>query len=536
MNQKRSAVENILKGENMRKRIPGSTIFLTVMVLLLAAAAALTWYVTNNYVVWGLQLFPKNADSLDIRDTSLSLNEYDSLSRILARTDIIWNVPYSGGTVSSDASTLTVTSLTGEDLDALALLTNLETLHAEDCKDYPVLLEAYNRFPDVTILYTVPIAGQRIPCDSRSIAVSTLSQDDLAMLDYLPELTAIDASACQDFDTLLALRDSHPQWDIRLTDTVAGIKLDRDASDFEVTGAGYEELRVGIRYMHSLRTLTLHDPDMTGEQLQLLCEENPGITIHWDATIGGHTFTDDAKEIDLSDMPLSDLTGIRAFADKFPLLEKLILEKGMVTDEDMYSYRLEVGDRYRVVWTVVFSDRCSARTDQDWFMPTKVHEYYFNDDMAAKLMYMEDVVSMDLGHHPIRNTDFLKYMPKLEYLVLTDTQIRAVTNIEYCTELKFFEMDWVPACTSLGHIDQCTKLEDLSINEIYESPEVICRMTWLKHLRWRYRGSSIASVITALPDTIIYLDFYNPNSLLWRRLPNYYTHRDILGMGYMGDT
>lgn len=516
-----------------KRKSPASTKFFLVLVLLLAMVFAAVWFVTNRYVVIGTHFYPKGQTVLDVQNDNLSLGEYETLARAVPTTRILWNVPFSGVRVTSEATVLNASIMTREDLDALAMFPDLQTLNAGTCTDYALLSQAARLYPQVQVVYSVPVNGQQISGDSERITLTGLTDEDAAMLAYLPGLKTIDATACRDFDRLDALQAAHPEWKILMFDTIAGQKLDPAATSFEVTGASYSELSVGLARMKALKKLTLHDPACTADELAQLKQEYPQVEIRWDVTLFDRVWSDETTEIDLSDHPLTGLDEVRRAADLLPNLKTLIIEKGTVTDEEMAAWRDEARDRYYVIWTVVFSANLKARTDQDWFMPTKVGEYYFKDEMAEKLIYMENVVSMDLGHHPIHNTDFLRYMPKLQYLDLTDTQIKVITNIEYCKELRWLEIDWCYV-KDLGNIQECTKLEDLSICSGYMDVEQIAQLTWLKNLRWRGRSYyAIRDIVDALPNTVIYLDGYNPDHLRWRELPNYYEHRRIMGMDPM---
>ena len=207
-----------------------------------------------------------------------------------------------------------------------------------------------------------------------------------------------------------------------------------------------------------------------------------------------------------------------------------------IENDDMAAYRDEVRDQYKVVWTVVFSPLCKARTDETKFMPIDQGEYYFQEDNVYNLRYCEDMVCIDLGHSTVETVDFAAYMPHLKYLILAWTQVKDITPLENCKELVYLELDhgivhdYTPL---LG----CTALEDLNVGDhmVTNSIEPLTQMTWLKNLWVPDRSyAEQQELIAALPDTRVVTD--NPSTASghgWRNLQNYYDMRDYLGKPYM---
>ncbi len=301
----------------------------------------------------------------------------------------------------------------------------------------------------------------------------------------------------------------------------------------ERTGATFEELSADLAAAPGLKTLTVHAPSATGDELLQLREEYPNVEIHWDLEVFGQTFPDDATEVDISGQPISSIDEAKQIAAYFPNLTKLIVNSEGIDNEDMAAYREEVRSDYKVVWTIYFSDKCKARTDDTYFMPIKQGEYYFLDSYTHDLRYCEDMVCIDLGHNPIENIDFVAYMPHLKYLVLAWTKVEQITAISNCKELIYLEIghdiihDYTPL---LG----CTALEDLNISDPHYYVDItpVTQMTWLKNLWAQERSSNdTAALKEALPDTNVVISS-TPDGQGWRNLQNYYDMRDCLGMPY----
>ncbi len=518
----------------MKRKGVAGLIFSTILVIALAVILVATYWTLSHYVVLNWQLYPKNQQVLDVRDRAVTPEEYRTLSWRMPETTILWSVPLSDGYFSSDLEELTVTHLNQNDVECISYFPNLQVIHAEECTDYVCLAQVWKQCPQVDVRYTVPIGGQEYAPDAAVVTPTSLTQTDVQNLSCLPNLQKVDGTGCRDFVILRQLKRDHPEWDVQYITSLAGTEFTPTTRSLELNGAAYEELSVGLSAMPELKTLTIHAPNATGDELLQLREEYPGVEIHWDLEVFGQTFPDDATEVDISSQPIESIDQAKQIAARFPNLTKLIVNSVGIDNEDMAAYREEVRSDYKVVWTIYFSDKCKARTDDTYFMPIKQGEYYFLESYTHDLRYCEDMVCIDLGHHPIENIDFVAYMPHLKYLVVAWTKLEQITAISNCKELIYLEIDhniihdYTPL---LG----CTALEDLNIGDPHYKVDVtpVTQMTWLKNLWAQDRSYKDKMALKeALPDTNVVISG-TPAGQGWRNLQNYYDMRDYLGMYYM---
>lgn len=525
------------KGDQaMRRKGLGGTIFAAILVITLAVALAATWFITKNYVVVNWRLYPKGQEVLDLQKQSLSPQEYDALCWNLPYSQILWSVPFQNQYISSEAEEITISSLSVSDIPQLMYLSKLKTVDAEGCTDYAALAALKTQMPALDVRYRVPVSGTEYSSDATSVTVTTLSEADVENLNYLPKLKTVNASQCRDFETLQQLKQAHPQWNIDYTTSIAGTPIDPAAKKLDLTGASYDELSIGLAAMPGLTSLFIHAPQANSEELTLLREEYPDVDIHWDMEIFGNTFSDDATEVDISNEPIGSIENAKAIASKFPKLEKLIVNSDGIPHEDMADYREEVRSQYKVVWFIKFSAIVTSRTDDTWFMPTKLHEYYFLEQYTPNLKYMEDLVCIDLGHHPIHQIEFTAYMPHLKYLILAWTEVTDISPLVNCKELVYLEIDHT-IVADYTPLLQCPALEDININDQMVTVDItpLTQMTWLKNL-WcptsNYRDKM--RLVEALPDTrVVTTEISSATGQGWRNLKNYYDMRDFLGMPYM---
>lgn len=493
------------------------------------------------YVIAGGRLYPRGKAELDLRDRSISGEVCDKLTEALPDTKLLWNVPFQGKLLSSNLTELTVTELSAEDAQTLLYFRELKVLNAENCTDYDNLLSFRLRNPDCRVRYRVTVGGSTYDSDAKMLVVSEFTEADVEKIAYLPDLEIVDGTNCPDAGNLAALQAAYPGLSVRYTVTLGDSELRADTVEATVSGAESVQLIQGLAGLPNLKTLTLVDPAADGSTLEALRVQYPQLTLSWYFRVNGKEVGEDAREVDVSGMDFPSLTAAENMASCFPKLEKFIMSNCTVggktiDNDDMADFRERMRSSYKVVWTVQCG-RLSVRTDDTTFMPTREHEYYFLDSMAGNLKYCEDMICIDIGHHKVKDISFVRYMPHLKYLILTDTAVQDISPVAELKELIFLELtfgivrDYTPLL-------QCTALEDLNMDKLdyYADPTPIYQMTWLKTLFWHRCNTQVQQKLAeALPNT--HLDFTGTttNSVHtgWRNLQNYYDMRDLLGMPYM---
>jgi hypothetical protein len=82
---------------------------------------------------------------------------------------------------------------------------------------------------------------------------------------------------------------------------------------------------------------------------------------------------------------------------------------------------------------------------------------------------------------------------------------------------------------------ECKNLVDLNVSYTNPSdPMIFTQMTWLENFWYRgYWGTlNNDAIVKAMPNTRVVTGQGSSTALGWRKLPNYYAQRDILGMPY----
>ena len=518
-------------------------------VLAAALIAGAAWTLLNFYIV-DFKLYAKDAAALDLRDREISVSHYDKVAQKLPDCEIRWDVPFQGGVLADDTTEVTVTSLTAEDVKALAHLSQLKTVHAESCTDYDQLMTLKETCPKVKVTYTVTLGGEAYDGDSAKIDVSSIASGEIEQLQYFRNLTTVVAHGGkgQDFSEL---RQYCRNREITFCVSLGGTEVPADETAVTVEGITDDDLEV-LGCLENLKKLHLVDPTASAESILALPDGYPQAEVSWEVTICGETFTstDTPEEIDLSDAEITSLEAVETAMAYLPDAQKLILgvcgvdnpdwgnsksklAASEIENEDLAAYRDRVREDYKVVWTVRLGPSIALRTDADNFMPNHFGVGQLPDSYAYNLRYCEDMVCLDVGHMTLTDISFVEYMPNLKYLILAWTEVQYIEPIRTCKNLIWLELD--NSCIrDYSPLVDCTALEDLNIGRTYCDITPILEMTWLKNLYMIFGNGGYAwQASQALPNTHVVATGDATVGGGWRRLPNYYDMRDCLGMYYM---
>lgn len=555
-------------------------VLLIVLAAALLAVGIAVWFLLTHVWVAGT-FYSRNADVLDLRFADVTTADYDKLRKKAPNSEILWRIPFQGKTYDQDTDVLYVTSLTDEDVATLDYFTRLKTVEAQECTDYPQLAALTARRPEVTVEYAVTIDGREYPQDTAVVSISGITEEEINLLTYLPELTAVTAVGCRTPEQMTQLRDFCQEKGLSFALRFGTKTYPDTVEELDVAGVTDGELEL-LQLLPELKTLHLKNPEADPETVAQLRSTYPKADISWEVEIAGVSFPDDTKEVDLSAVLESSAaqttagtaagtqtaagaqtttktqtttgtaTGTQSTKEtqstapavtlNLEDLEKkmsylsdakqVFLGKCGLDNEELAALRERVRDSYKLVWTVQLGKKLTARTDDTTFMPVREHVYYFLDEDAYNLRYCEDMLCVDVGHMGLTNIDFVKGMPHLQILILAHNgQLQDISPISSCKELIFLELDW-SAVKDFTPLVGCTSLEDLNIGLTYPSVEPLMQMTWLKNL-WMVDRGGAYQLSQALPDTKIVASADVTVGAGWRNLPNYYKMRDMLGMEYM---
>lgn len=504
---------------------------------------------------------------------------------------------WEGALLRKDAQTVQLGEKQLASLENLAEFPDLQTIDLLGSRATPEQYEAIRAaYPRCRVLWEVPFQGRYYPQDSAKLVLTELSEADLALLDYLPELTSIDAWDCPEYDRLFRLQQQRPGCKIFYNVPVQGESWPCETSQLALRSVTAEELNEKLPYLPRVRTVSLSGELPSLQKLEALQEAWPEIDFTWQVTIGSMELDkrigylslkdpDSARqaaqllgyfpELESVNLLDSGLTGEEALAlaEAFPEVEflfqvtvasvtvrsdarELILSGTAlesVAEVERWLPCLTELERVEMCGCGIGNEEMDAlskrwpqirfiwsidfdgillRTDARYFAPNK-WGIKVDNEMAKDLCYMVDMVCVDVGHmKELTTCEWAAHMPKLKYLVLADSGIGDITPLTGLTDLVFLELFLAPV-RDLSPLVTLTALEDLNLSYVYTDPTPVGEMTWLKRVWWAGNWQASVLLPQKLPDAE--MDFNQPSSTggNWRKGQNYYDMRDFIGMGYM---
>jgi hypothetical protein len=141
------------------------------------------------------------------------------------------------------------------DLEDLQKYENLQTL---DIRNADVSTELYDQLyaalPNCKILWSVPVGESRIDNQVTQVVLPKIDGEQLTLLNYFPNLTAVDATACDCYGALMTKSLELQNVAFRWTITIGGVAVQNTDTNADLSGTTTGEwTRLATRFPACLR-------------------------------------------------------------------------------------------------------------------------------------------------------------------------------------------------------------------------------------------------------------------------------------------
>ena len=228
-------------------------------------------------------------------------------------------------------------------------------------------------------------------------------------------------------------------------------------------------------------------------------------------TYRGITVSRDAEYVDLGERGVQDWEPFYAFLQQLPNLKKVDMFNTVINLQVFNKLSQLFPD---VQFGVQFRyGRHRVRTDDTAFSTLysagdRKHSY----DEIAMLTWCTNLYALDIGHHPVRNLDFLYDMPELRVLIVALCNLTDITPIASLKHLEYLEI-FHNQITDISCLSDLKYLMDLDLVQNYiEDLSPLTKIKSLKRL-WIYRNikddlespdeATVKMLQDALPDCFI---------------------------------
>lgn len=212
-----------------------------------------------------------------------------------------------------------------------------------------------SQLPDCEIYWDVPFQNAKYPNDTQTLAVSTLTQEDIDLMKrYFPALKKVDASACGDYVMLEALMEQMPEMEVIYQVDLGGKSFQPDSEKLELENGDYDfdVMLENLRYLRKLTAVTLHKPDLTQEQIARLEEAYEAVSFTCTVEILGTEYDVTTTELNLSAMTSE---GVAEAAEKLSMLPNLTNVELMAADGTSQLSKTDVRQLMDAAPDVVFN-------------------------------------------------------------------------------------------------------------------------------------------------------------------------------------
>lgn len=427
--------------------------------------------------------------------------------------------------------------LSGSPVSDLTQLKAFYDLKRIDLRGTGVKCEEYEQvkswFPEAEILWDIPFQGEFYDMDTRELTLTSLTLEEIGVLDYFTELESICAEDCADYENLGILRQRRPELKLSYKVPLGDTRYSNDIKELTLPGEMVEELFTAIPHFRELTSLKLEEPLAPIDRILSLREAFPQVEISWSVNVGGIAADEFTEQLDLTGIPMT-VEQMEAVLPYLLNVTYIDMTDCGISNEEMDALNRR-HENVKIVWTVDIGPYLRLRTDATCFMPAK-EGIFVRDEALYNLRYCTDMIAIDLGHMKITNIDFVAFMPHLKYLLLCETLVTDLTPLTGLTELVYLEL-FLTYPKDLSPLLTLTALEDLNLHYVRGDADIIARMTWLKNLWWGYNAAMSWDQQQMLREAIPGCNFnftsFSSTGGGWRELPNYYAQRDIFGLYYM---
>ena len=306
----------------------------------------------------------------DLRNTGLTPEDYDMLRAALPNCEILWQVPFQGAYLDPNSTDLTISAITEDEMALLAYFPNLTNIDMTGCADVDTVLKVKEQYPACHVHWMVPFQGGSLDSNTEELTLTTLDEADISAIGYFENLKAIDATQCTDLDVIVKLTETYPDCQVKWQVSLGGSHYNSDAATLELADADADELMAQLPYFTNLESVTLTGNGPDKDAMYELKQAYPNVEFIWDFILCGVTVNSSAVEIDLSNIQMESVDEVENSLKYFNKLEKVVMCKCGISNEDMDAL-WKRNPEVRFVWSVLFGS-ARVRTDTIDFMPWKL--------------------------------------------------------------------------------------------------------------------------------------------------------------------
>lgn len=305
------------------KENKGVIICFVVVLTLLAMAVAAAVYVLGSYHIVGGKFYAKNTTVLNLLEEEIKPSRYDKLKEKMPDCEIQWNIPFQGGNLPNDVTEITITSLSEEDIALLDYARKLTTIQAEGCTDYETLAQLRQHRPEVEVNYRIVFSNGGHSWDAERLELSGITEGDISLLQYFPNLKAVVLTdGSNDPNMVEALKKAVEGSGLEFGLQFQGEMYTTREESVQVEGITDDGIAM-LQYFKNLKNIQLKNPTADPEKIFALEAQLSGVSVSWEVTLGDLHFDSQTAVVDLTTVEVKDLAEVEQKMQYLPNLKQV---------------------------------------------------------------------------------------------------------------------------------------------------------------------------------------------------------------------
>ena len=413
------------------------------------------------------------------------------------------------------------------DLAKLDVYSNLQTLDLRGSNCYAAIESYIASHPQVKVTYDVEVAGTRYAPDVESLTLEDGSfevKELVTVLKHLPKLTALELpKTTLTIGQVNSICEANPNLAVSYTVELLGQEVGPEMSEIDLSGlmpAEVEEtLMLKLQLLTGLTNIQLMKADGTSNyapaDVKLMMDQLPDVAMNYSFDLFGKTITTADERVEFKDWDIYNegVPQIRAALDILPNCTYFLLDNCGIDNEIMAQLRDDYPNT-KVVWRVFWGSKHHVLTDTEMIVANKV-----KSESVYVLKYCTEVKYLDLGHSEgLKNIEFVRYMPNLVILILSDCRITDLSPVENCKNLEMIEIVKAYTITDVSPLANCPKLKGINMSGVKKIKD-ITSLYGLKDMKRLYIGGTGVSeemyeeACEAMPDCWISNKLYHSSGV-----------------------
>lgn len=178
-----------------------------------------------------------------------------------------------------------------------------------------------------------------VPTTDPSLEVEELAvvldESQLYTLNQYPNLKTVDLSGSTCYQAILDYMTLHPHLTITYTVDLGGTSVANTAQSvtLDPNSFAFDAMLENLQYLPNMRSISFPEIELTGEQISLLRESYPEITLDYTVNLFGSTYSLDVGTLDLSGMGSSQVEEAAKKLGLLPNLTEVMLSDSLSMTE-----------------------------------------------------------------------------------------------------------------------------------------------------------------------------------------------------------